>query len=120
MSPIIPGSSRARVDVGIPYEEDLDRVMDILQKLTEELAERLPGIVEGPRLIGVVELNPSQTVIRIEARAEPMKFWQIERELRRAIKNRLHQEGISWPYPHYVVFPGGPKGENRDEGEKNS
>lgn len=98
------GDSRAWVDVGVPYEEDLERVIAILQKLSAELAKKIPGITEGPEVLGVVELNPSQAVIRIQARANPLLHWQVEREIRRAVKNRLHQEGISWPYPRNVIY----------------
>lgn len=97
------GKSRAWVDVGIPYEEDLDRVIAIMEELMAELAKELPGIREGPKVLGVVELNQSQVIIRIQALTEPLQHWCAEREIRRAVKNRLHREGVSWPYPRNVI-----------------
>ncbi len=97
------GDSRSWVDVGVPYEEDLDRVITVIQEVLTELAKKFPEITEGPEVLGVVELNQSQAVIRIQTRTEPLQHWLVEREIRRAVKNRLHREGISWPYPRHVI-----------------
>ncbi|HHX87990.1 MAG TPA: mechanosensitive ion channel family protein [Firmicutes bacterium] len=110
------GNSRARVDVGVPYEADLDRVIGILQELSSELAAKLPEIIEGPEVLGVVELSNSQAIVRIQAQTTPLQHWQVEREIRRAIKNRLDREGISLPYPRYVIYQQGSNREEKPEG----
>ena len=68
------------------------------------MAAQYPEIVEGPTVLGVTDLADSGIVIRLVARTEPLKQWQIERELRRAIKKRFDRENIEIPYPRRVLY----------------
>jgi small conductance mechanosensitive channel len=43
----------------------------------------------------------------------PLKQWEVGRELKRRIKNRFDEKGISIPFPHRVLIWG-------DEDKKNS
>jgi small conductance mechanosensitive channel len=98
------GNMRALVDVGIAYEEDIDHALAVLEELMREYAERDSDVVEGPTVLGVVDLADSSVEIRIMARTEPMTQWKVERDLRRAIKNRFDEQGIEIPYPRRVVY----------------
>lgn len=101
------GNMRALVDVGIAYEEDMDHTLAILEELMREYAERDSDVVEGPTVLGVVDLTDSSVRIRIMARTAPMTQWKVERDLRRAIKNRFDEQGIEIPYPRRVVYTRG-------------
>jgi small-conductance mechanosensitive channel len=90
-------------DVRVPYEEDLERVKSILDDLFLQLQVEIPGLVEGPTILGVSDLTESAVAIRILARAQPMQQWGIERQIRGAIKERFDAEGIMSPYPRQVV-----------------
>ncbi|NMB12371.1 MAG: mechanosensitive ion channel family protein [Firmicutes bacterium] len=90
-------------DVQVPYEEDLERVKHILNDLFLQLQVEIPGLVEGPTILGVSDLTESAVAIRILARAQPMQQWGIERQIRGAIKERFDAEGIMSPYPRQVV-----------------
>ena len=90
-------------DVQVPYEEDLERVKHILNDLLLQLQVEIPGLVEGPTILGVSDLTESAVAIRILARAQPMQQWGIERQIRGAIKERFDAEGIMSPYPRQVV-----------------
>lgn len=90
-------------DVQVPYEEDLERVKHILTDLFLQLQVEIPGLVEGPTILGVSDLTESAVAIRILARAQPMQQWGIERQIRGAIKERFDAEGIMSPYPRQVV-----------------
>ncbi len=100
----VRGEMRALVDVRVSYEADLDRAIQILEELSAEMAAQHPEIVDGPTVLGVTDLAESGIVIRIVARTEPLKQWQIERELRRAIKKRFDHENIEIPYPRRVLY----------------
>lgn len=98
------GEIRAAVDVRVSYEADLDRAIQVLEELSAEMAAQYPEIVDGPTVLGVTDLAESGIVIRLVARTEPLQQWQIERELRRAIKKRFDRENIEIPYPHRVLY----------------
>jgi len=116
---------RVLFNVLVSHDEDLDRVLGILEDLFQELRESgMPGLVEGPSLLGVNDLTETGVVIGVLARAEPMKQWGLQREIRGAILKRFAEEGITSPYPRQVVvlrhtteFSGaaGPKDSSFDE-----
>ena len=99
------GFNRAIVDVGVTYDEDIDRVLAVLRdemKLVYK-NERLTGMIAEPNVLGVEELGDSSVVIRISTDCEIGENWQLERELRRIIKKRLEKEGIEIPFPQRVI-----------------
>ena len=98
------GEIRAMVDVSVSYEADIDRAIDVLEALSEEIAGQYSEILEGPTVLGVTDLSDSGMNIRIIARTEPLQHWRIERELRRAIKKRFDREKIEIPYPRRVLY----------------
>ncbi|SHM17758.1 small conductance mechanosensitive channel [Caldanaerovirga acetigignens] len=107
------GNLRALVNVRISYEEDLNRVIEILEEVAEEVRQKRNDIVEGPTVLGVSDFGPSEAVITIWARTLPMQQWSVERELRKAIKERFDREGIEIPYPKMIVI------DEKNKGAKN-
>ena len=99
--------SRAVVNVGVAYKEDLDRVVSVLNTVGQELS-RDPifgqGILEPPQVLGVENFGESQVTLRIVTKTRPLKQWETARELRRRIKAAFDSEGIEMPYPHRVVY----------------
>jgi len=88
------GQMRALVDVSILYEEDVDRAINLISQVGEEIAGEFPTVIEGPTVLGVVEFRERDLLIRVVARTEPMEQWAVERELRRRIKQAFDREGI--------------------------
>jgi small conductance mechanosensitive channel len=101
--------SRAVLDIGVAYREDVDRVIAVLHQLGEQfLADPQwgPLLLEAPDVLGVQSLADSAVVIRMQARTLPLKQWDVARELRRRIKNRFDREDIQIPFPHLTFYWG--------------
>lgn len=101
--------SRAVIDVGVAYKEDVDRVMAVLRDIGDELAADeafRPLIVEPLQVLGVNDFGESQVTIRTMITTLPLKQWDVARELRRRIKNRFDREGIEIPFPHLSLYWG--------------
>ncbi len=99
--------SRAVLEIGVSYEEDVDRVSHVLTEIGQELADDETFgtlVLESPQVLGIEALTDSQVTIRILAKTLPLKQWDVARELRRRIKMRFDREGIQIPYPHRVVI----------------
>ena len=99
--------SRAVLEVGVSYEEDVDRVSHVLAEIGQSLADDETFgklVLEPPQVLGVEALADSQVTIRILAKTLPLKQWEVAREFRRRIKVRFDREGIQVPYPHRVVI----------------
>lgn len=107
------GSMRALVEISIAYEEDMDRALTTLEDVCREIRSKREDIVEGPSVLGVTKLGSSEVVVTILARTVPMQQWSVEREIRRAVKDRFEKENIEIPYPRVVYIK---KGSER-EGE---
>ena len=96
------GNMRALVDIGISYNDDIDKAIAVLQDICEKLAAEDENIVEGPNVLGVQALGSSDVVIRVLAKTKNMEQWAVERKLRKAIKEAFDTNGIEIPYPHQV------------------
>jgi small-conductance mechanosensitive channel len=108
------GWSRALVDVGIAYDEDIDRALGIIRDEVAQLAtDRVWNLqLDGaPEVVGVESLGDSSVVIRTLIRTQPGSQWTLAREFRRRIKNRFDRDGVEIPFPQRKVdvrVEGGP------------
>ncbi len=101
--------SRTVLDVGVAYKESVDRVMDVLAGIGEEMRadpEWGPRIREPMDILGVNEFAASSVNIRLTMTVAPQQQWAVGRELRRRIKNRFDELGIEIPFPHVTVYLG--------------
>ncbi|MCA1029881.1 mechanosensitive ion channel family protein [Bacillus timonensis] len=98
------GNMRALVDIGISYDDDIDKAITVLQAACDEIAAQDESIKEGPNVIGVQSLGASDVVIRIIAKTDNMAQWAVERKLRKAMKEALDNNGIEIPFPHQVFI----------------
>lgn len=101
--------SRAVLDVGVAYRENVDRVIEVLKDLLQEF-QHDPAwsgvLLDEPQVVGVNALADSAVIIRCQAKTLPLKQWDVARELRRRIKNRFDREGIEIPFPHTTLYWG--------------
>ncbi|WP_244094322.1 mechanosensitive ion channel family protein [Jeotgalibacillus salarius] len=96
------GNMRAMIDIGISYDDDIDKAITVLQEVCDKVAESNSNIVEGPNVVGVQELGSSDVVIRVIGKTQNMEQWSVERELRKEMKEALDRNGIEIPFPHQV------------------
>ena len=99
--------SRAVVNLGVAYEEDIGRVMAALGKIGHGLyqdEEFAPLLLEEPTVSGVEALGDWAVTVRIMVKTEPGKQWNVARELRRRVKESFEREGIEMPYPRQEVL----------------
>jgi small conductance mechanosensitive channel len=99
--------SRAVVDVGVGYDEDLARAKRVLAEVAHDLWEDedyRSVIIEEPEVTGVEALAADAITLRVLVKTQPMEQWAIARELRQRIKARFDHEGIEIPFPQRVVW----------------
>lgn len=100
------GAMRALVKISIAYEENVDRVIQVLERVCGELKTTNESIVDGPTILGVTNLGESEVSITIVAKTKPMDQWSVEREIRKKVKEAFDKEKIEIPYPRMVIFGG--------------
>lgn len=97
-------NSKAIIDVGIAYEEDIERAEQVIRELLETLPEKYEEIISTPQLLGVQNFGPSEVVLRIVAETHPMKHFLVSRAIRKEVKHWLDLHGIEIPFPRLVMY----------------
>jgi len=99
--------SQAVFNVGVAYQENVDRVMDLLMDVANEFCrdpEFGPYTVGEPRMLGVDDLGDAAFRIKFIIRTKADKMFPVRREMLRRIKNKFDELGIRIPIPHRVVI----------------
>lgn len=123
VSNLTHGWSRAMIDVPVAHKENVDRVIDVLKQLGQEMRlDPVLGehILEDAEMLGVDGLSDSGVVVRFLLKTRPLKQWPVKREMLRRIKNRFDELGIEIPFPRrtlYHRFPEGTAGASAFVGE---
>ncbi len=97
--------SRVALDIGVAYHEDIDRVVEVLQQIGQDLARDEgmgPLILEPPEVLGIESFGEFQVTIKVLVKTLPQRQWEVARELRRRVKATFEKEGIEIPYPTQV------------------
>jgi len=106
--------SRAHLNIAVAYKEDVDRVMAVMRKIWEEMAEDSNWssfiISTTPSLLRVDEFGDSGIVIKLVGETQPIRQWDVMAEFRRRVKRVFDEEGIEIPWPHTKVYFGNSPG----------
>jgi small conductance mechanosensitive channel len=99
--------SRAVLEIRIAYKENVDRVMDVIMEVANELRmdpEYTDRITKDPEMLGVDSLSDSAVTIKFMIQTQPLAQWAVKREYLRRIKNRFDELGIEIPFPHRKIY----------------
>lgn len=97
-------NSLSIVDIGIAYEEDIEKAEKVIRDLLEKMPAQYEDLVKAPELLGVQSFGPSEVVLRIVAETLPMKHVAVGRKIRKDLKTYLDEHGIEIPYPRMVMY----------------
>ncbi|MBI1893496.1 MAG: mechanosensitive ion channel family protein [Candidatus Rokubacteria bacterium] len=98
------GWARAVVDVGIPYEVEVDRALVLLEAVGRRWGEESSGVALGSaEAQGIIRFGDSEMILRLQVKVDARQRAAAENELRRRIKAAFDKEGITIPYPQRVV-----------------
>ncbi len=101
--------SRAVVDVTIGYENDAAAVMAALAEEVDAMHRDpawSPFLLEPPEVQGLQAMVAEGVSIRILAKTAPRKQWDVARELRSRITERMRRDGVRGPGRTVLVSAG--------------
>ncbi|MDR1795491.1 MAG: mechanosensitive ion channel family protein [Erysipelotrichaceae bacterium] len=108
------GSCVAKITIPTRYEENTERVVAILHEVVDEYEKDNRHLLAGkPDVFAIAAFNASSVDVVVRCKTAQLKHWQVERELRLAIKARFDEVGISIPYQTLTI-----KGVNSPEEKK--
>lgn len=97
------------IDMGVAYQEDTDRVVEVMRRVGEELRAD-PGygslMIEPIEIFGVDAFADSAVKIKARLKTLPLQQWNIGREYRRRLKKAFDAERIEIPFPHRTLLMG--------------
>lgn len=119
------GYSRVNLNISVAYGEDLDRVIEVINRVCKEMAEDpqwSADLISTPKVLRVDNLADSGIELKILGDTQPLRQWDVMGELRLRIKRTFDQEGIEIPWPHTKVYFGNnpPRIEKGQLASKNS
>jgi small-conductance mechanosensitive channel len=103
------GYSRVNLNVSVAYGENLDHVIEVINRVCKEMAEEpkwKADFVSIPQVLRVDNLGDSGIDIKILGDTRPLRQWDLTGELRLRIKRTFDEEGIEIPWPHTKVYFG--------------
>lgn len=98
--------SRYVLVLPVPYEQDVDRAVAVLQRAASDLREdpEYGRAMTAPiTVLGVDAYGESSVDVTSYLETVPGEQWRVGRELRRRLKLALDAEGIAIPYPHREI-----------------
>jgi small conductance mechanosensitive channel len=97
-SNLTKGFSRYVIDIPIPYEENVDRVIDVAREQLEAMRQdrEYADAIHGPlAVLGVDSYEESGVIAKVYVETAPGRQWSVGRELRRRIKAACDERGIT-------------------------
>lgn len=101
------GFSRYVLDVRVSLTEDVDKVMDVLRKVDEEMRgdpEFGKDMLFPIELWGLERFEDTGLIIRARLNTKPIEQWRIGREFNRRMKQAFEAEGIQMAVTHRMLF----------------
>ena len=108
-SNLTKGWSRVNLNVGVDYGTDLDKAIEVINRVGKELAEDpawSAQILKPPQVLRVDNLGDSAIDIKILGDTKPMQQWAVTGELRLRLKKAFDKENIEIPWPITKVYFG--------------
>ena len=98
------GWSTAIVDVPVAYNEDIEKVQDIIRASLHDLDEDPAWhdrLVETPTVAGIEQITGTTITVRVIAKCVPNEHLGVQREIRERVKAAFDANGVKVP----VTFP---------------
>ncbi len=94
----------AVITIPTPYDSNTKEIIDMVQEeLDKYQSDHLEIFVERPSVMGIGSFNASSVDLTVVAKVKALSHWQVERDLRLAIKERFDTEKIDIPFQQVVV-----------------
>jgi moderate conductance mechanosensitive channel len=97
--------SRALVDVSISYDSSIDKAIEILRGIGDEICvDPVCGeFIRAFEILGVTNLGKSSVDIQVMITTDPSQQWGVGRRFNYLVKTRFDEAGITIPFQQHTV-----------------
>lgn len=96
------------LDLGVSYNEDPERVMEVLQDIFDNQLKNNPNfsdkILDNIEIQGLNSFEDSSIIIRSRIKTVTKQQWIVGREFKKLILQRFKEENIEIPYKYQNIF----------------
>lgn len=104
------GWARAVLDIPLPYDGDLDAMIECLTNTLANLREDATVgefVLGDPEVWGVEALTGESVTVRVVVKTAPSEQWAVSRVMRVRVKKMLDAAGLSVPLVNQTMVRGG-------------
>ena len=87
----------AAVDIGVDYDTNLDQAYEIIESVGRQLQAENESILESTQVEGIEEFGDIRLSIHTKTKVKPGRHLEVQRSLRKLLKQAFDQEGIYIP-----------------------
>jgi small conductance mechanosensitive channel len=101
--------SRVNLNISVAYKEDLDEVIEIINRVGQGLSEDpyFGTLIREPlKVLRVDAFEESGIAIKVLGETLPIRQWEVAGEFRRRIKRAFDEQRIEMPFPTRTVYWG--------------
>lgn len=100
------GYARLIVNVGLSYEQDIETILPIMERVANEWAADKQDILreEAPLVQAITDFADSSINARIVVMVAPGEQFAAEREIRVLLKREFDRLGIEIPFPRRTIY----------------
>ena len=99
--------SRADLTIPIAYQADTEDALKLIETVADKMNQEMQWqrhILEPPQVLGIDQFGDRGLMIRVWIKTQPLKQWDVARELRRRLKLALDEAGISISVPQQAIW----------------
>ncbi|HOM01583.1 MAG TPA: mechanosensitive ion channel family protein [Acetivibrio sp.] len=100
------GNKSVIVDIPLAYNVDINRAFEAADRVCKSVSRGFDTIVEEPKVLGITELGKDNLTLRITAKTVPGEHWEMERRIRKMIKEEFERENIEFFEKYKVILDG--------------
>ncbi|MCX8129671.1 MAG: mechanosensitive ion channel family protein [Clostridia bacterium] len=98
------GDKAVIVDIPVSYGSDMSKAFDIANSICEKVGGEFDTITEQPKVMGITDLGKDSLNLRITAKTIPNEHWEVERKIRRMIKEEFDKENIEFYDKNKIIY----------------
>lgn len=85
------GTMQAVVNIPVAYEADIAQTWQVVEEVSADMQKELVEIIEGPKIVGFVDINQHSMVLRVVAKVIPLEQVKVEAALRHRIIQKFRE-----------------------------
>jgi small conductance mechanosensitive channel len=97
------GHMQAVINIPVAYGADVKKVLALLEQVAQETGKNMAEVLEGPKVLGVVDFQPGELIIRVVAKTVPLEQQKVETTFRLKVQELFAAEKIPAPISPVAV-----------------